>query len=254
MDYIGAIPDFKYFDGVSSFEYTAYCSNSEFVNNNWNLKTQTIKYCELDCLVLYQIIEQFSDKIFALFRIDILKNTTLSSLALNIYWTKFLKDAKIPLIHGEIYNFIQRSYTGGSVDVYQPQSDKNKKVLRYDVNSLYSHAMKQFLMPVGNPVYFEGDILNIGNYNSNDKPYGIFEVDIEAPTNIKYPLLQTRIKTKNGYRTIAPLGNWSGVHFSDELYYASKYGYTFKVKRGYLFNKGDIFSEYVDFIFNLKKK
>ena len=37
------------------------------------------------------------------------------------------------------------------------------------------------------------------------------------------------------------------------LYNAAKYGYTFKVKRGYLFNKGDLFSKYVDYLYNLKK-
>jgi hypothetical protein len=37
------------------------------------------------------------------------------------------------------------------------------------------------------------------------------------------------------------------------LYNAGKYGYKFKVKRGYLFEKGYIFSEYVDFLYELKK-
>lgn len=71
--------------------------------------------------------------------------------------------------------------------------------------------MKSFPMPTGNPVYFVGDILNTPNYKFNstatEKPYGIFEVDVVAPTNIKYPLLQIRIKTDKGYRTIAQKGN-----------------------------------------------
>ena len=39
-----------------------------------------------------------------------------------IYRAMFLKDYQIPLIHGEIYNFIKESYTGGSVDVYIPHN------------------------------------------------------------------------------------------------------------------------------------
>ena len=81
---------------------------------------ETIKYCELDCLVLYKVIEKFSKNIFELFRIDLFKYPTLSSLAFKIYRSKFLKDFKIPLIHGEMFNFIKESYTGGSTDMYIP--------------------------------------------------------------------------------------------------------------------------------------
>src|ERR1700712_2992133 len=175
--------------------------------------TETIKYCELDCKVLYQIIDKFSDNIFKLFRIDILKYPTLSSLAFAIYRTKFLNnETKIPLIHGEMYDFIKKSYTGGSVDVYKPTALFNfdpKKIYRYDVNSLYPYVMKEYPMPVGNPIYFEGDILKVYETdNSSDKPFGIFEVEVEAPSDIKVPLLQTRVKVKNGTtRTIAPTGN-----------------------------------------------
>jgi hypothetical protein len=65
-------------------------------------------------------------------------------------------------------------------------------------------------MPCGNPIYFEGDILldkSLSNdYKNNGKPYGIFEVDVLAP-KIKIPILQTKIKINNGFRTISPTGN-----------------------------------------------
>jgi hypothetical protein len=168
---------------------------------------------------LYQILDKFSKQIFSLFRIDIFKYPTLSSLAFTIYRSKFLKPDEIPLIHGEIFNFIKESYTGGSVDVYKPRPNKNnfsnspeggglqgEKVYRYDVNSLYPYAMKKFPMPAGKPIYFEGDILRLETSNE-ERPFGIFEVDITAPDNINIPLLQTRIKTDNGLRTIAPIGD-----------------------------------------------
>jgi hypothetical protein len=155
-----------------------------------------------------------------MFRIDLLKYPTLSSLAFAIYRSKILKDdAQIPLIHGEIYEFIKNSYTGGSVDVYkpiptvrEPKVTEETLIRRYDVNSLYPFAMKEFPMPSDNPVYFEGDIMKTYNHNNDladlDKPFGIFEVDIETPKDIKIPLLQTKVKVKNGtYRTIAPIGN-----------------------------------------------
>ena len=127
---------------------------------------------------------------------------------------------------------------------------------RYDVNSLYPFVMKNFPMPVGYPIYFEGDILNdkvIQGLKEKDKPFGIFEVDIQSPNNLHIPLLQTRIKTEKGFRTISPIGTWSGKYLSDELYNAHKFGYRFKVKRGYLFDRGNIFTEYVDYLYELKK-
>jgi hypothetical protein len=260
LNYLGSIPEFKYFINITQEEYNNY--STQFINNNWDLKKETIKYCELDCYVLYQIIDKFSDNIFKLFRINLVLYPTLSSLAFAIYRSMFLNDAKIPLIHGEIYDFIKKSYTGGAVDVYKPTPNplskdstlNKKKIYRYDINSLYPYAMKYFPMPTGNPIYFEGDILKHYTQSDKDKPFGIFEVDIEAPADIKIPLLQTRVKLNNGtVRTIAAIGTWTGHYFSDELYNASKYGYKFKVKRGYLFEKGNIFKDYVDYLYELKK-
>ena len=77
-------------------------------------------------------------------------------------------------------------------------------------------------------------------------------MDIIAP-NIKIPLLQIRKKINNGYRTISRTGNWTGNYFSDELYNAEKHDYKFKIKRLYLFKNCDLFSDYVDFLYNLKK-
>lgn len=173
------------------------------------MRTETIKYCELDCVVLYNVIAKFNERIFTTFRADILKYPTLSSLAFAIYRQTFLGDAKIPLISGEMYNFFKEGYTGGAVDVYKPYG---QKVYRYDVNSLYPFVMESTPMPVDSPTFFEGDInLAISSDGTNsaaqEKPFGIFEVEVTAPENLKTPILQLRIKTKNGSRTIAPLGN-----------------------------------------------
>jgi hypothetical protein len=257
LNYKGEVPNIKFFDNISESDYNDYKSNySSCGDTNWYIKEETIKYCEQDCLVLYQIIEKFSEKIYKLFRIDIHQYPTLSSLAFAIFRSNFLKKKNIPLIHGEMFNYIKEGYTGGSVDVYKPCIDsknENSKVYRYDVNSLYPFVMKKYPMPTGTPIYFEGDILSVWN-NDQEKPFGIFDVDIISPENIKIPLLQTRFKTSDGYRTIAPIGTWSGKYFSEELYNASKYGYKFKIKSGYLFEKDNIFDNYVDFLYELKKK
>jgi DNA polymerase type B, organellar and viral len=144
------------------------------------------------------VIAKFSEQIFSLFRIDILKYPTLPSLAFAIYRNNFMGDAKIPLIHGEMYDFLVQGYTGGSVDVYKPAG---KNIYRYDVNSLYPFVMRNFPMPVGNISYFEGDITEL-----NPNAFGIFEVEVIAPQNIHIPILQLRLRTKKGIHTVSPLG------------------------------------------------
>jgi hypothetical protein len=122
----------------------------------------------------------------------------LASLSLGIYRSNFLKKENIPLITGDIYKDIKKAYTGGAVDVYKPYG---KKVIRYDVNSLYPFSMFMNLMPVGVPIYFDGDISLI-----NNKPFGIFEVEIITPDNLNIPILQKRHKIKESIRTVAGLG------------------------------------------------
>jgi hypothetical protein len=240
LNYIGKVPNREFYPNLSIEEYNSILKSYPI----WDLRKETIKYCEQDVTTLYLILKKFNEQIFRLFRLNILKYPTLSSLAFAIYRSKFMGDAKIPLIHGAMYNFMKRGYTGGAVDVYKP---KGRTIYRYDVNSLYPYIMKSFPMPVGSIKYFEGDISLI-----NPNAFGIFEVEVETPRNLLVPILQTRIVTNNGVKTIAPIGNWSDVYFSHEIYNAKKHGYKFKIIKGYIFDKDFIFSEYVDFLYNLK--
>lgn len=67
-------------------------------------------------------------------------------------------------------------------------------------------------MPIGKPVFFDGDIRK---YDSN--AYGFFYCNITSPNNLKHPLIQRRINTSNGMRTIAGLGSWTGWICSLEM-------------------------------------
>lgn len=244
MNYIGKIPGIECFDDLKKEEYTDYCN--KFENNIWSLRDETVKYCENDVKSLYLIIKEFQIKIFRLFEADINKYPTLSSLAFAIYRMRYLKDYQIPCITGEIYKNLKKSYTGGSVDVYIPVGEN---VNRYDVNSLYPAVMSEFPSPVGKITKFKGDILK---YQSN--PFGFFLVNIKTPENLHIPILQTRVKNKNGVRTISPLGEWSGWYFSEEILNAQKYGYKVEIIWGYLFEKQYIFKEFVHDLYELKKK
>ena len=158
-----------------------------------------------------------------------------------------MRENSIPQLSGKIAKDIRSSYTGGAVDMYIPYNKKSVKVKAYDVNSLYPSRMRDCSMPVGKPIYFEGDIRAI-----DPQAFGFFYCKIIAPDNIKHPIIQTHVKTNNGIRTIAPIGTWEDMIFSAEMDNAMKYGYKFNILWGYTFEKAYIFKDYVDFLYALR--
>jgi hypothetical protein len=151
------------------------------------------------------------------------------------------------MLSGELADKIRMSYSGGAVDMYLTKPIRNRKIYGYDVNSLYPFVMKNNKFPIGSPTYFEGDILKL-----DSNAFGFFYCKISAPSYKNYPILQAHIKTQSGIKSIYPTGNWEGMYFSEELYNAKKYGYSFEILWGYTFEKGNIFQEYVDSLYSLR--
>lgn len=111
LNYIGNVPDFQYFDNkINLDEYNEY--KSKFNDNNWNLKSEAIKYCEIDVISLFQVIRKFGEMIFNLFKINIHKYPTLPSLAFAIFRSNFMTENTIPQLTGKISKDIREGYTG----------------------------------------------------------------------------------------------------------------------------------------------
>ena len=151
LDYKGTIPSKNNFLKPTDFEEYSIKHKGE-----WGLKNELIKYCENDVISLHQVIEKFSLEIFRLYRIDIFKYLTLSSLAFAIYRSNFMSEdnLKIAKITGEMFEDIYQSYKGGIVDMYKPEGSN---LYLQDVNSEYPEAMCKD-MPGGKVKYFEGDL------------------------------------------------------------------------------------------------
>jgi len=131
---------------------------------------------------------------------NIVKYPTLPSLAFGIFRTHFLipkdqidKDkegnpkitlSKIHMLSGQISKDIREGYTGGAVDMYIPKPSKGVKIHCYDVNALYPYVMSKFKYPIGNPTYFEGNVLK-----KDPNAFGFFHCKIIAPDNLKHPIL-----------------------------------------------------------------
>jgi DNA polymerase type B, organellar and viral len=196
------------------------------------IKSELLSYNKQDCLVLYQVIHKFANEIFKLYSLNLTNYPTLSSLSFAIFRSNFMKEENIPISNLNDFNFIKESYRGGHVDVYRPFT-KGKRVYCYDINSLYPSVMAKNPFPVGIPKYFNGtrDLKDL---------FGFVKVVVTCPDMFCPVLL-----TKHNNKTIAPIGSWTGVYFSEELKYAQTLGYEFEILEGVTFDKANIFEEFI---------
>jgi DNA polymerase type B, organellar and viral len=65
--------------------------------------------------------------------------------------------------------------------------------------------------------------------------------------NLEHPIIQTHVQTNDGLRTIAPLGQWTDMIFSNEMDNAVKLGYKFENDQ-----RRNIFKEFVNTLYNLR--
>jgi hypothetical protein len=246
INYSGVVPAFTYFVDTSQDQYNSYCKR--FNKKIWDFKTESIKYCLMDCIALFNILNKFNDLIFNKFKLNMTDYPTLPSLTFANYRANYMPENTIAGLNGVIYEDIKQSYTGGAVDMYKPSNNKDELIYAYDVNSLYPFVMKTFDMPVGIPTYFSGDISLLKDEN----PFGFFMCDVEAPMNIKQPIIQLHLKSKEGVSTVSPVGNFEMILFSQEMLNAEKYGYKFKIKWGYLFDRKNIFKEIINELYSIR--
>ena len=253
INYSSVFPSFKYFNNLTLQDYLIHLNNNN--NKMWDFKDEAIKYCKLDCKCLHQIMTKFNELIFNEFSINVHNVLTLPALAMRIFKTKFMPKNTIYQLHGIIERNIRQSYTGGSVDSYIPhnkignfiESNEYETIYHYDANALYPTVMTKDLMPVGKPIAFLGNIRQV-----EPDAYGFFYCKITSPDYLDHPILQRRIKTENGIRTVAGLGSWHGWVYSAEMDNAVRFGYQFEILRGYEFKMGFIFKDYVNKMYNLR--
>jgi DNA polymerase type B, organellar and viral len=255
LEYIGEIPDYYYykFNVNKPITYDLYLEmKKDYLNNNWSLKNETLKYLESDLLCLYQVISQFSKHIFQLEHLNITKSLSISSLTFKVFKTNYLKDPFLPIIKGMHHDLMREAFFGGHVDVYTPTLRTSeaciqpfyKNIYCYDVNSLYPYVMSIHDFPMGKPLLsFDKDL---NNY------FGIVHCKIETPEYMDKPVLPFR---GNDGIIYFPLGNWTGTYFSEELKEAvNLYGYKVEIISGYKFERtSHIFTDLVNRYFELKK-
>ena len=203
------------------------------------LLTQFIDYSKQDSISLLNALLKAQKIYIDEHEVDIASIWSTSTLSLKIFRQKFL-DIDIPILTNKLDAIIRLSYIGGSTDYYYKYGENLK---HYDVNSLYPKAMCNPM-----PLEYLGE--SEGNNVRLEEVFGFAEARITTPDKMEIPLLPFKFDNE----TLHPLGSWIGVYFTEELKTIVKYGYRFEILWGYTFDKGYIFKDYVEFLYNLRSE
>ena len=291
LNYTGKVPSYNYFNQktISFDRYLVY--RESFKNNNWNLRNEVLKYCTSDCILLYNILHEFSKFVFENFSVNIYKCPSLPSLALKIYRSKFMpieevldpntgeavidKETGKPKIIGSInnigtdlYNELKSSYFGGHVDMYIPSGPiadingfakpENKAIVAHNNKSVKLYDINSLYPSV------------MKDFKYPNKLYAKFIGDIRYISEFKglyrnmLGIYRVRVTApddirhpilpyRDKYNVIYPVGTWEGMYCSEELKNAEKYGYSFEILNGYLFTSADLFSSYISTLYQFKE-
>lgn len=233
----------KYIEDEDKQEFTDNCYKFECLKyGNVDIIKYSLKYCEMDCLVLYQGIKKFREWMYEITRLNIHNVLTISSLAQNYLITKGVFD--------DCYNFsgiprefIQKCVVGGRVMCANNEKDKiYTKIADYDACSLYPSAMSRLATELGGflkgtPKVIEKNNLNMDFLNNQDGYFIKIKVN-KVGIKRSFPLLSK--KDKNGIR------NFINEMEGEEVYIdkigledAIKYQeIEFDIIQGYYFNEG----------------
>lgn len=201
----------------------------EYDFENMQFGHELLEYNEQDCRGLFEVLENFFEQTG-------ICSETFATHALR-YWRKNYLKRSIWQPHDNVTDFIRRGLFGGHVDVFKRGGEHLKA---YDVNSMYPYVMQ---FPV--PVEYIGETRKLLNWTGY---YGFVEAIVKVP-EMYMPPLPVRLE-----KLYFPVGVLRGVWTSEELIEAEKRGAKIlKIIKAYYFKTEQIFKEYVDELYALKK-
>ncbi len=219
-------------------DYNMWYKNNK--SNIFNVKNESIKYCEQDVIILHKILYIMIKTIYEVIKINILKSHiyTSSSLSVNSYKKLYNKNNKLSLkLNHDISNLIRDSYYGGRCEVFG-NIYKNEKILYYDFPGMYGLCMLE------NYPYGKYDVIYDQKLHKNSF------MNISYISDINIPILpHHNIYTK---KLLFTNGELNGTYWYEEIeLFIKEGGIITKIHYSIVFEKSD--KLFLEFINNFNK-
>jgi hypothetical protein len=267
-DYIGGIPDIKYFnpDEMSDTieKNKSKSPRTEFIewyalqkDYLYNFKQELSDYCDSDVDILKRSMEIYITDGIALTGINPIDSPTIASYAMKVYRALFLEKDKICVLKKDEYEFSKKGFFGGRTEVFKLKTEISKEELERgefieykDICSLYPTVQSFDMLPCGVPITEINPIVtDYKEYIQNH--FGYIECDISPPNYLHIPLLAEKKDFKLVFDLVEKV---NAVYTSVELLRAIDVGYTItKIHKSLTFDKSDnLFKGYVNKFLKIK--
>ncbi len=248
--YNGDVPDIKYWN--SKEDRDTYIKEN---GNTFNLKDYTIKYCILDCKLVYEVALKHLKESYGEInnkKYDCRLCSTGASTALKLFTQTFQKE----ILYESPENILEKernAYYGGRTEVFKKEfktSKDNKYLYYYDINSSYPYAMTKM-----QPYQYKR------NFKINEKEitenqivdYYLYNSKVEYIGNDKY-FIPNIINRTDKKEIVGMKNNDYNYHWGIELKEAINNNCKITCNEIVEYEGKNLFEEYANYFYNERLK
>jgi hypothetical protein len=215
-----------------------------------------IKYCQMDCKLLYDVYIAFRLGVNEFLKGDIIPQTfvSASSLAFQIWLKNYYKfDSKEPIfgLYRTEYEEVKKSYFGGLTQVYRRHLVKG---YYYDINSSYPSVMCGKTPISLHKIVERMELKGFTPEKTLDDHFYLYKLEsFRFPKSCFFPSIPIRTKEGNFYLLEAskPHEIWVWDHLLKNIIKETP-NFEYVIESAFIFKSGDIFSEMINTVYPLK--
>jgi len=170
---------------------------------------------------------------------------TKASQAFTAFRHRFMTHKIMIHNNDETHELERGAYIGGRVEAFYIGHCKGGPFVSMDINSMYPYVMKENLYPWSLISSHRNE--SPERYNDILKTFAVVaEIEVETP--------EACFAVRYNKKTIFPVGHFTCFVCSTGLQYALDRGYVKNIIRSAIYRKADLFTSYVDYFYDLRRK